>query len=441
MKISSVRLPFRRGETTRETSFDREHTNWYISRAFEKLRATENAFERFEKIESIDYSFEAIEFSLKALCKIRRVPYPRNSHCLSDKVLNDLAKNLGEEFGVRMQKELLLLLPEILGCTDELREIAHYGIDYSGSPQVSPGAVFGEAHPDKVIKLAKKTCNILHQVEIRERWNESHPILIGILNGFIEHENEHKCKPRWSTGNTEFWEDYLSNIKVEGERKKYEAVPLYASQISNKYALILNPFGENYPEWDTEKRGIFHRIVSYIQNGGIFANTSGLPFFSAWDVQIGKENEISEKRILIPKRIETHSPYEGVITEWQESIQFQGTLFYKIFDAVTTYDVENHKESVEEEAYQLDQDINSFGSLLEGVDKVREFRALRANSPNAIPLIRAKCKSFGEIFPVAAIRKGMGFLLVAGMDMLEEKGNRLFANALDAFCNWMIGQI
>ncbi len=48
----------------------KEIVNWYINRAYHNFRQAQTLFNTFNNVESIIASFEAIEFSVKAMCKL-----------------------------------------------------------------------------------------------------------------------------------------------------------------------------------------------------------------------------------------------------------------------------------------------------------------------------------------------------------------------------------
>lgn len=90
------------------------------------------------------------------------------------------------------------------------------------------------------------------------------------------------------------------------------------------------------------------------------------------------------------------------------------------------------------ETFQTEDDTKKFGKL--GPIKLKEFRALRSEtteSVECIPILRARCSVFGDIYVIAAIKSGKGFLIVGGFMMETEEEAKLFAKAVDGFCNWM----
>jgi len=47
------------------------------------------------------------------------------------------------------------------------------------------------------------------------------------------------------------------------------------------YEMLVNPFGEDYPEEDNKSERSLNQIVNYVERGGIFVCTGGWPFYFA----------------------------------------------------------------------------------------------------------------------------------------------------------------
>ena len=263
-------------------------------------------------------------------------------------------------------------------------------------------------------------------------------ILVGILNGYVENEfNEKRCT-RYVCENKDgiYWMNGLTSIMIDNELK-YNVTEIKANEISDKYAVIMNPFGETYPEIEIKNLPIYKLILDYIYNGGVFVNTAGFPFYYAWNIIEGIPEVISDEKILLP----THMNATAFSTiQFQTIVRFSGTLFYKDFRAETTYDTKDRSGAIEVIPYQTETDICNFGNLLNGIKKITEFRALRKGKDNYTPIIRANISEFGEVYPVAAIKYGDGFLLVSAMGMSDEEECSLFIKSIDAFCNWVPSQ-
>ena len=71
-----------------------------------------------------------------------------------------------------------------------------------------------------------------------------------------------------------------------------------------------------------------------------------------------------------------------------------------------------------------------------GSNKVNELRAIRPETKNVIPFLRAHRKDFGEVYPLAAIRHGWGCLIICGMHMKTKVELKKLVAGIDNFCNW-----
>jgi hypothetical protein len=78
----------------------------------------------------------------------------------------------------------------------------------------------------------------------------------------------------------------LKNIKHDDGSNLFDASMTPISYIS-AFSVILNPFGEAYPESGNAEGVGFKTIASYIRDGGIFVNSGGQPFAYSWDVNTG----------------------------------------------------------------------------------------------------------------------------------------------------------
>ncbi len=267
-------------------------------------------------------------------------------------------------------------------------------------------------------------------------------IKIGILNGFVDNPNtERPCTEYAIKERPSIWKDYFEALtEKDSSQRKFLVKEISVFEIDIDYAIVLNPFGETYPEHDFEKKSSYQIIKTFIEDGGLFANTAGFPFVYGWDVHEGKQKPITELYLMFPQsfRIEGSSLR---MEQVKQLIGFAGTLFWKEFRAVTTSDIQGHFGGVEEQAYQKSEDKEKFGDLLESITAVKEFRALGKQTPNAVPIVRSECKAFGdgEVWPIASVKYENGYIITSGMFMDELHCN-LFARAINSFSDWFAKQ-
>lgn len=177
------------------------------------------------------------------------------------------------------------------------------------------------------------------------------------------------------------------------------------TQIDNKYCMILNPFGEIYPEEDLSRRKSFFRIKAYIEHGGIFVNTSGLAFYYMFDTRTGQRFITGEPlEVRMENQPAVFRGFTNPIYSWlRENFQVRITVF---------------PQPEPLEVYQLPEDRTIIGDLVNigGTNEVNEWRA-SVYHPSLIPFLRSlkpRHNPNEECYPLAAIKHGIGYLLLTG---------------------------
>jgi len=396
---------------------------WYVSRAYSEIRNAKR-YARLFQVEALIHACEAIEFSTKAICNFLDVEYDRNRHFLNSKAMIQLAEKMaGEGFGNEVRDKVLQTIPIILGYTNEIREVMRYGVDKEGA-LASPTKLFERDYFNTILGHANLFCDLLNKVEITKRMH------VGVLNGYvIGGGNENPCKPGFASEGSTYWVKRLSERNPD-----FNPLEISACQISSEFALIVNPFGEHYPEIDVERKLVFQQLEDYVGDGGIYVNCAGYPFFYAWDVSISDDKKapipICEDKIALPSR----SVFDTNMREpqrFQLLLRWTGTLLYKEFKVMPT-----GGSPIKVKIYQTDEDRQKFGDLTQDVKEITEFRALYGKVGDVIPLVRARRDDVGEVYPICALPYNRGYLLLCGMSTTEKSDYELIVNAIDAFYKW-----
>jgi hypothetical protein len=72
---------------------------------------------------------------------------------------------------------------------------------------------------------------------------------IGILNGYVRSQiNETRRIPFFTQFSPEDWRDYFEGREDLKPRYRVELIP--SEKIGQRFAVIVNPFGQTYPERD-----------------------------------------------------------------------------------------------------------------------------------------------------------------------------------------------
>jgi len=241
---------------------------------------------------------------------------------------------------------------------------------------------------------------------------------IGILNGNIDTEVVYMCERVWTNVTPAQWQVKLSSLLKEKLPKllkilfwitRHNYVKLIdVCEISDDFTIIINSFGDNFPEEDTEMHSTFLRLRQFMNNGGIFVVTGGAFYYH----QNTKSSPNREQPIIKEHIAEGCS--------WQS---LNDTILKKKFGVNMTSDAEGDKKEVG--VYQLECDKKIIGDLGLNINNVlvKRFRALKGDSSsNFLPILREKEE---DNFPIALIVQKKGYLLHIGLYLENEEGSEL----------------
>jgi hypothetical protein len=221
--------------------------------------------------------------------------------------------------------------------------------------------------------------------------------LIGVLK-------DERCQPTYTRFTPEDWRNRFD--------KKYKVQLIPINGINDRFTVIINPYGEVYPEEDLMSLKSLEKIKMYIAGGGIFVNAGGLAFFYGYDgtrtFPTGKEVQIYQGKFVTPTTILIQPAFT-----YPPSWSLLDTLLKQHFNVATTMGKESLVavyQNKEDRKYV--EDIEDIG----GTRIVMEFRAVREPTPKCIPFLRAKT-NFGVIYPIAAVPFGKGYLILCGMHL------------------------
>lgn len=269
-----------------------------------------------------------------------------------------------------------------------------------------------------ICHIFNKTINDISWL-IKRKWKFKTPIIAII--------KEEGCKPKETRYTPSDWRDYFD--------ERYETEIISCKKISNRYAVVINPYGEVYPEEDLFVLKTFNRIMEFIKNGGIFVNVGGFAFYYGWDIITKREpTPIADvyqfyRGEIKGKVIELH-PRQSI----KGSLLTNGTLLFERLKITPTFG--DHEEC---EIYQTERDKEFIGNL-EDVGEtniIEEYRCVREPVSRCQPLLRAKSEIYGEIYPLAATPLGRGYFIIGGMNLANrnEISNSSFLKSCKAIEN------
>lgn len=403
---------------------------WYSGRAKLCWREAEAYFKQFRYPECAQSFTDSVEFATKAICEFLSEKYdPR--HDVSDALIR--ASGRLHDYRGQLSRAAWIS-SRWVGMAQRARLLVRYG---NQKAKVHPAQIVTQRDIAPLRADALEICKFLISVEIKAKFQP--PIRMGILDGRVD-ESDTSERPCIEYGFTEFriddWEKRFSQIDEQANDKySIERIPI--SRVGNQFSLIINPFGELYPEKDPRRRLAFNILRNYVADGGVLVNIAGFPFFWAWDVVEGEKEPVVDTAILVPEVEVVEN--KMVVDRFLPILSFAGSLLWREFGVMTTSDTPKLSGVNELETYQDEEDKIIAGDLADvgGSTEIHEFRALRKGEKEFMPLLRTCRPDFGEVYPIAAIPHAWGCLIVAGMHTRGTAEFEKLATAVDNFCSWM----
>jgi hypothetical protein len=253
-----------------------------------------------------------------------------------------------------------------------------------------------------LLKIGKSVWDFCHKrLNPTRRWfcqKLRHPISIAILDGRITEEPaRHPCERSWTDLKVQDWD----NATREQTRINPKLIP--ATAIANSHhTMIINPFGDNYPEEDPCTCKTFGAIRDYINNGGIFVITCGA-FWSSQDTMTSSKADWAMKQLV------------NGIQKTRDSLITQRLGIQITADTITRGDrCVPEIESPPFNIYQPVKSLEKFGDLLQGIASAKRFRSVIENESYIVPVVQIKDTKY---YPVAIIRRGKGAIIHFGFSI------------------------
>jgi len=361
--------------------------------------------------------FHSLEFFWKSLTILSNSYFdPKHDESEADmaKISSDL---LSDDERIKVYN-ILNAFPKIK------RDLVRYGYYEKGTNlTTSLEAAFNLDQENTEVDLRKVSWLINKLREIHYYQIFDPPIKIGILSGYVRARKEKPCSyyPHSNYRKSVQWMLDLKDVKNDNGSNLFQVSLTPISNLSNgAFSIVINPFGEAYPELGSAEGVGLNTILSYIHDGGIFVNSGGQPFVYSWDVNTGSHNLVIN---FIPISSYVEINYDEVmpVLSRNESLAIpqEALVLNKYFETETEWD---HPEK--EIIGPIEVEIE-FDEIL-GNDKpkarTKVYRPIRQLSDNVRPLVHCPESLWGGgVYPVAAIKFGRGFLIYTGMNLDEER--------------------
>lgn len=378
-------------------------SKWYSFVAKNQYITAKKCYYQFNYPFAVKFAQESFEFAGKSIIKLHNLDCDKY-HDFS-KVFINIQKR---------QPQYIKTIRRI--CQNSQKWLNPRDITDSqyGTLGMSPEKLYGRKEAKEIIFISKKTIKFLNKME---RINKTE-IQIGILNGKVFGNRADKYplnRGKCNNFNIGEWKRLLkSNLNHNTLRIKIIDMPI--SKIDSSTDIVINPFGERFPS-DENPVEILDMILKYISAGGTFVNLGGLPFWSSQNVR----NRESKSHVS---------------AKFSGGSFLSSTLSWQMFDIKTTYDTQTNSGPYHSSYFQQKDDKIKFGDLEKNIN-INEYRGLKQDNTNIIPIIRMNRNDLGEIYPLCLKKIDLGYLLLASLDIQTLEEAQLVIDSIGGFLNWM----
>jgi hypothetical protein len=394
-----------------------EYYIFLVKECFSAFSSAEYSFNIYRYPSCYGWLFHSSEFFWKSLIVLSNNCFePKHDASEADmaKISSDLLSN----------DERIKAYNIIRAFPITTRELVRYGYYENDIYETtSPDAALNLNRENTGADLDKVSWLINKLKEIHYYQTFDPPIKIGILSGYVQARKETPCSyyPHSNYRKSIQWMLDLRDVKNDNGSNLFQVSLTSISNLSNDtFSIIINPFGEAYPELGSAEGVSLKNILSYIQDGGIFVNSGGQPFVYSWDVKTGSCNLVVSF-IPIPSYMESKYDEAMPVLSRNESLAIpqEALVLKRYFDTETEWD-HPEKEIVGPKEVEIE-----FDEIL-GNDKPRTrakvYRPIRQLPDSARSLVHCSESLWGDkVYSVVAIEFGRGFLIYTGMNLDEER--------------------
>lgn len=210
------------------------------------------------------------------------------------------------------------------------------------------------------------------------------------------------------------WKQALAN-----KAKTWTLVGSATADIGRDILVLINPFGECYPELPTGNRYPgYAELKSYVYAGGILVLPGGHPFHYYWDVKTGDRVDTSFVTPINRRITVDQFPSGHISVDILRTIDIKGLWLARDFGVNVLWDEEQsgpltctcYQEEVDKAVWDIGQPT-----------QLHVFRPAipQSCSPDAHirPVVRCKLQDGREVWPVATAQYGQGLLLLIGLEL------------------------
>lgn len=243
--------------------------------------------------------------------------------------------------------------------------------------------------------------------KVRRRKRFKNPYVI-VLDGRLE---EHGPADTPLIFTTKRPDDWLNKLRKQQPNWRVELGSI-RQVIAEAPDIVVNPFGEAYPEEDLSLHTTLTQIRDYVYGGGVYVNVAGYPFWY-------KYNPVTQVRAEAG-RWEKQSPNLMVLKPLlQDTLLAISPVMLGGPQIVATT--------------QEDSERERFGEIagVGGCTDVKMFRQYQISTQQMIPMLRSKD---GQYIVIGAVPYGAGYFVLAGVEI--DNSSTAYEKVVAAVCGW-----
>ncbi len=223
-----------------------------------------------------------------------------------------------------------------------------------------------------------------------------------ILDGRIEDDSGSPPEPAFADRTPQQW---VKSLRDKYPSWKVRSAPICHICESSNIDIVVNPFGEVYPEEEPGLYSTFSAVRRYVFSGGVWVNVAGFPFYY-------QHNPTTNTPHLAGRagKAQEHKP--GLQTyEWVPLIN----------DALPFIVPDMGPGESSCSVKQNPTEIEQFGDIAgKGVPYTANvFRAYPVNTRQMQPLLRSNDNKW---IVIGSVKYGDGFFIFAGLDIRDSTG-------------------
>ncbi len=237
-----------------------------------------------------------------------------------------------------------------------------------------------------------------------------------ILNGKIGEMHEVPPRPQITDFTPADWARALAGVTGDW---RIEVGPVGERLNPQACQVVVNPFGETYPEENPYEYTTFSKIRRYVESGGVFVNVAGIPFWYCHNpTDFSRVGQLVRAGRL---QIEYGSDDATTVA--------QTPLFASLFPQVS-----GGPDSTAVQCVQSEIEHENFAGIANagGDTSAIMFRAYEVGTQDMIPLLRSADPAK---WLIGSLQYGEGYFLLMGLD-LRGPQNTGFAKAIAAVKAW-----